>query len=45
MRLFLNVVKIVSFGLAENLGSADARIKGITAGGQPLELVYSTCRP
>ena len=26
------------FGLAENLGSADARIKGITAGGQPLEL-------
>lgn len=26
------------FGLAENLGSADARIKGITAGGQPLEM-------
>ena len=26
------------FGLAENLGSAEARIKGITAGGQPLEL-------
>ncbi|ENV35184.1 acetate/propionate family kinase [Acinetobacter gerneri] len=26
------------FGLAENLGSADARIKGITTGGQPLEL-------
>ena len=26
------------FGLAENLGSADARIKGITAGNQPLEL-------
>lgn len=26
------------FGLAENLGSADARIKGITVGGQPLEL-------
>ncbi len=26
------------YGLAENLGSADARIKGITAGGQPLEL-------
>lgn len=26
------------FGLAENLGSADARIKGITAGGEPLEL-------
>ena len=26
------------FGLAENLGSADARIKGITAGGQLLEL-------
>lgn len=26
------------FGLAENLGSADARIKGITAGGKPLEL-------
>ncbi|GAA5180830.1 acetate kinase [Acinetobacter kookii] len=26
------------FGLAENLGAADARIKGITAGGEPLEL-------
>ncbi|RKG37377.1 acetate/propionate family kinase [Acinetobacter rongchengensis] len=26
------------FGLAENLGSADARIKGITKGNQPLEL-------
>lgn len=26
------------YGLAENLGSADARIKGITFGGQPLEL-------
>lgn len=26
------------YGLAENLGAADARIKGITAGGQPLEL-------
>ena len=38
MRLFLNVVKIESLGLAENLGSADARIKGITAGNQPLEL-------
>jgi len=26
------------YGLAENLGSADARIKGVTVGGQPLEL-------
>ncbi|EPF70165.1 acetate/propionate family kinase [Acinetobacter rudis] len=26
------------YGLAENLGSAEARIKGITFGGQPLEL-------
>lgn len=26
------------FGLAENLGSAEARIKGITVGGEPLEL-------
>ena len=26
------------YGLAENLGSENARIKGITAGGQPLEL-------
>ena len=26
------------FGLAENLGAADARIKGITGGGVPLEL-------
>lgn len=26
------------YGLAENLGSADARIKGITVGGAPLEL-------
>ena len=26
------------YGLAENLGSADARIKGVTIGGQPLEL-------
>ena len=26
------------FGLAENLGSAEARIKGITAGGEALEL-------
>ncbi|MGQ9373179.1 acetate/propionate family kinase [Acinetobacter tandoii] len=26
------------FGLAENLGSAEARIKGVTAGGAPLEL-------
>lgn len=26
------------YGLAENLGSADARIKGITVGGEPLEL-------
>lgn len=26
------------FGLAENLGSAEARIKGITIGGEPLEL-------
>ncbi|WP_109441579.1 acetate/propionate family kinase [Acinetobacter haemolyticus] len=26
------------YGLAENLGAADARIKGITIGGEPLEL-------
>lgn len=26
------------YGLAENLGAADARIKGITVGGEPLEL-------
>ena len=26
------------FGLAENLGSAEARIKGVTVGGAPLEL-------
>lgn len=26
------------YGLAENLGAADARIKGVTVGGEPLEL-------
>ncbi|MFE1967260.1 acetate kinase, partial [Acinetobacter baumannii] len=26
------------YGLAENLGAADARIKGITVGGEALEL-------
>ena len=40
MRSFLNVVKIRIFGLAENLGSADARIKGITAGGQPWIVLF-----
>lgn len=30
------------YGLAENLGTAEARIKGITVGGEPLNYPFHT---